>query len=87
MSSQQLDDFLNKCFFEGKSHVALNFENVNYLSSSGLRVLLLFHKKFRELDRNFELIQLPKHIYEIITVAGFDKVFSVFKDYESVRNR
>ncbi|NBO24351.1 MAG: anti-sigma factor antagonist [Chlamydiae bacterium] len=86
LTAEFLEESLSKCFHEGKSDVAINFCSLSYLSSSGIRVLLLWHKKFYEQNRQILLIELPFHIAEIISLAGFDKVFKIAKDFNEVKN-
>jgi anti-sigma B factor antagonist len=85
ITSAMLDEALYKCFHEGKSHIAIDFSHLVYLSSSGIRVLLSQTKKFFEQKRRFALYALPEHIMEIIRLAGFDKVFVIAKEFKDLK--
>lgn len=77
ITAPELEEVLNRCYHEGKSDVAIDFQEVDYLSSSGIRVLLIQHKKYAESNRKFNLVTIPSHILEIIQLAGFNTVFSI----------
>ncbi len=85
VTSPQLDEILYKCFQDSRAGVALDFSNLNYLSSSGIRVLLTQHRKFAEQERKFVLTALPAHIKEIIRLAGFDKVFTIVEELNEIQ--
>lgn len=55
----------------------LDFEKVDYISSGGLRVLLIIEKKLKPEGIPLTLINLNDIIEEIITVSGFDKIFVI----------
>lgn len=85
VTSPQLDEALYKCFQGSKSDIVLDLSGLNYLSSSGIRVLLTQHRKFTDQKRKFVLLSLPPHIKEIIRLAGFDKVFSIVEDLKEIK--
>ena len=84
VTSPQLDEALYKCFQDSKADIVVEFSNLNYLSSSGIRVLLSQHRKFTEQKRRFILMALPSHIKEIIRLAGFDKVFTLVEELKEI---
>jgi len=51
----------------------VNFENLSYISSGGLSVLLSTEKK----GHNLRLKGLNSHIRELFAYAGLDKVFQI----------
>ncbi len=75
VTSIQLDEALFKCVHDGKSHIAIDCAQLQYISSSGIRVFLSYHKKLLEKQRQFVLVGLAGHLLEIIKLAGFDRVF------------
>lgn len=60
--------------------VILDAENLRYISSSGLRVLL----KLRKLEQNMKLINASSEIYEILEMTGFADLFPVSKGYRTI---
>ena len=60
--------------------VVLDAEELTYISSSGLRVLL----KLRKLEPNLELINASSEVYDILDMTGFTDLFPVTKAYRRI---
>ena len=62
---------------EGKGNITgicIDMKNLEYISSAGLRVLLIMRKALAE-DSNFSLINMSDAVKEIIETTGFDSIF------------
>lgn len=55
----------------------LDFEKLEYISSAGLRVLIMTQKKLQPQSIPFTIINTPDMIRDIISVSGLDKVLNV----------
>lgn len=60
--------------------VVLDAENLKYISSSGLRVLL----KLRKLEQNLQLINASPEVYDILDMTGFAELFPVTQAYRTI---
>jgi uncharacterized protein (TIGR02172 family) len=60
--------------------VVLDAEKLNYISSSGLRVLL----KLRKLEENLKLINATPEVYDILEMTGFADLFPVSQAYRTI---
>ena len=60
--------------------VVLDAEELRYISSSGLRVLL----KLRKLEKNLQMINASFDVYEILEMTGFTELFPVTKAYRKI---
>ena len=56
----------------------VDFEQVPYLSSAGLRVLLTIAKQFDQPGRSFAICQLPRTVRKVLSASGFDRVVTVY---------
>ena len=56
---------------------AVNFQDLEYISSVGLGVLLGTQKRLQETGHQLKLINLNNHIRDIFTYAGFDLIFTI----------
>jgi len=61
---------------EGIKIFTLDFSNVEYISSIGLRVLLEFQKKM-EAQGNMKIINVRPEILEIFSIVRFDKILNI----------
>ncbi|MBN2414588.1 STAS domain-containing protein [bacterium] len=55
----------------------VDFATLEYISSSGLGVLLATQKRLKESGSELKLINLTDHIRDIFHYAGFDLIFSI----------
>ncbi|MFQ5676608.1 MAG: STAS domain-containing protein [bacterium] len=55
----------------------VNFEDLDYISSAGLSVLLVTQKRLQESGKSLKLQNMNKHIRDVFRYAGFDTVFEI----------
>ena len=69
-------------FYDGHTAkaVVLDAEKLNYISSSGLRVLL----KLRKLEQNLTLVNASPEVYDILEMTGFTDLFPVTQAYRTI---
>lgn len=58
----------------------VDFSGLDYISSAGLRVLLMTAKKMKSLNGKLALCSMKPNIYEVFEVSGFATMLSVFPD-------
>jgi anti-anti-sigma factor len=64
---------------EKQEHIILlNLEKLEYISSSGLRILLMFLKKIKAAEGRFMLCSMTAEIKEIFEISGFINIFEIF---------
>lgn len=63
--------------------ILLDLEKLEYISSSGLRILLMFLKKIKAVDGRFMLCGLSSDIREIFEISGFINIFEIFENQET----
>ncbi len=57
--------------------IVLDLENLHYISSAGLRSILLIAKTLKSKQIKFAMCSLPDPIMEIIQITGFDKIIDI----------
>ena len=55
----------------------LDFEKLEYISSAGLRVLIMTQKKLQPQSIPFTIINSPDMIKDIIKVSGLDNILDI----------
>ena len=58
----------------GYDKISINMKELDYISSAGLRVLLIMRKALNDND-SFNLLNMNKSVQEIIETTGFDTIF------------
>lgn len=64
----------------GADHIVIDAENLSYISSAGLRVLL----RLRKAVPNTEIINVRNDVYEIFEMTGFTEMMKIRKAYRRV---
>ena len=59
------------------SKIILNLEDLEYISSAGLRVLLLSAKKVHSGHGKFCVVALSKPVREVFEISGFSSIFEI----------
>jgi len=62
---------------EGARQLVVDFSNLVYISSVGLRILLKTAKKLDKLEGQFRLCSLKKEIRKIFDIAGFSGILNI----------
>jgi anti-sigma B factor antagonist len=62
---------------ERKSSLVLDFSGVDYISSVGLRVLMIAARQMRTAQAQLSVAALQNVVAEIFTISRFDKVLTV----------
>lgn len=66
----------------GCSNVIVNMEDVGFIDSSGLGVLVSALRRARERDGVVRIVCTRDNILKIFRITGLDKVFPIFADAE-----
>ncbi len=67
---------------EGPSRVVIDFSQVDYVSSAGLRALLVAAKKAKSLGGGLTLCGLRGNVKEVMSVSGFDAMLGAHPGIE-----
>ncbi len=78
-NAKQFEDALLGEIGESSSKVVLDLEELAYVSSAGLRVILVVAKKLKQADSDLLICSLSPAVNEIFTVSGFDRILSTFR--------
>ena len=62
--------------------VVLDMENVSYVSSAALRVILLVAKGIGREGRQFAVSSLSPGVMDVFSVSGFDQIIGVYENAE-----
>lgn len=62
---------------EAERQVVIDFADLDYISSAGLRVLLMAAKKSKSQGAKLALCELKPQIREVFEMSGFGKLFAI----------
>ena len=64
-----------KPYLDGITNLTIDFKDVNYVSSAGLRVLLSLQKKMMT-PGEMKLINVSRAVNDVFEVTGFDEILT-----------
>ncbi|MCJ7784696.1 MAG: STAS domain-containing protein [Desulfobacterales bacterium] len=76
---KNLSDLMSK----GEITFLLNFGDLEYISSAGLRSILSTAKKLKEPKGKIVLTGLKGSVGEVFKISGFDSIFKIFDSEEN----
>lgn len=77
VTAPQLNREVHDQIATGARFVLLDLADVTFLSSSGLRALLLIRKELMTLGGELRLAALQPQVHEVFTLTGFTQVFAI----------
>ncbi len=82
-TSSQLEQKLISEIDGGTSKIIVDCSKLDYISSAGLRVLLVGAKKLKAINGKIVLCSLQDYIKEVFEIAGFTAIFPIHPDLTS----
>ncbi len=70
----------------GDNNILMNFEGINYISSAGLRVLLMAAKRTSQSAGKLALCAVQDHIQEVFKFSGFSEIIPIHEDRPKALN-
>lgn len=81
VSAPEFEEKMGEWVDQGETNFIINLGEVNYMSSAGLRSILIVAKKLKEQDGKLIFVNLREEVNKIFRISGFS---SMIPTYESV---
>jgi anti-anti-sigma factor len=78
MTTPSAESHINSLLDSGASQLIVNFEQLNYISSSGLRLLLATAKRLKSSGGELRVCSLNEMAREVFEISGFSSILNVF---------
>ncbi len=85
-SANDVEAKLNSMIDAAQAQLVVSLEELEYISSSGLRVLLVALKKAGKQQGDIRLTSLRPYVKEVFDIAGFTPLFKIFDKEEDAIN-
>ena len=76
-NAQEFQEALETLVSEGATALVLDLEQLAYISSAGLRVILLISRQMQGRSGKFGVCGLTGSISEVFALSGFDKIIPI----------
>jgi anti-sigma B factor antagonist len=86
-TAPNLSDKLNEITTQGRYKLILDLNEVNFVSSAGLRVFIDVQKTCKKTNLGeVLLVNVPPRVYDTLELAGFAPLFKFYSDVDSAIN-
>ena len=82
----KFEDGLREQLNQGAAYLMVDFGDVTYISSSGLRALLTARRLARSQGGDVKLCRLSPRVHEIFEMVGFSQVFGIYDSVEAAQS-
>jgi anti-sigma B factor antagonist/stage II sporulation protein AA (anti-sigma F factor antagonist) len=87
ISTSSAEKKVFECINHGQNKLLLNFAEVDYLSSAGMRMLLSTTKKLKTLSGKLVVCSVTTNVMDVLKMSGFDHVLDLSKSEEDGLNK
>jgi len=81
----EFENSINEFFSPEVKIIYMDCNEMDYISSSGLRVFLVIQKKMMSSGGKFKIFGMQNSIKEIFDISGFSKIFEIYPDQAAAR--
>ncbi|MCM2286451.1 MAG: STAS domain-containing protein [Desulfobacula sp.] len=85
-TSDALEDVLVDLLGQGEKNIILSLKDTVYISSAGLRVLVVIAKQVYD-SGHFCLCNASDNVLEIIEMAGFNVFMNIYEDLSTAKEK
>tara|TARA_B100000609_G_C16856368_1_gene252896 strand:+ start:117 stop:443 length:327 start_codon:yes stop_codon:yes gene_type:complete len=82
-SSEETKMKIEEIIASGEKQLVIDCSQLDYISSTGLRVFLSALKKLNNSDGSLRITGLQENIKQIFDISGFTKLFQIYPDLDS----
>jgi anti-sigma B factor antagonist len=83
-SAPQLKEEIRRLIGNGTGRLLINLDQVSFMDSTGLGVLLGALKRVRGRDGALAIVCPPGPVHRVLTLTGLHKVFPIYESLEDV---
>ena len=83
ISAPEFEDKMGEWLEQGETSFIINLGEVNYMSSAGLRSILIVAKKLKEQDGKLIFVNLREEVQKIFRISGFSSMIPTYESLEA----
>lgn len=83
VTSPELEKELTQIIDAGEKHLIVNFGELDYISSAGLRTILASTKRLKAKEGKLALADLKSVVKEVFDISGFTSIIPIFDSVDS----
>jgi anti-anti-sigma factor len=83
ISAPEFEDKMGEWFEQGETSFIINLGEVSYMSSAGLRSILIVAKKLKEQNGKLIFVNLREEVQKIFRISGFSSMIPTYESLEA----
>ncbi len=83
VTSGEAEKKIGQVLEKGQSKILISLSGLDYISSAGLRILLVAAKKARQHNITIALCDLNSKVREVFDLSGFSSIFTIFESEQA----
>lgn len=87
LTAPDFDKKIESLLSEGEKALIINFSELEYISSAGLRSILAIAKQLKAKDGKIMLAELKGAVKEVFEISGFYSIFQIFDSEADALNK
>lgn len=87
LTANEFESTVTSAIEDDDNGVIIGLSGLSYISSAGLRSILMIAKTLGQRKVGFALYSVPDSILEIIKIAGFDRIIDIVSDESEARTK
>ena len=85
-ASMEFEQKVEESINQYAKNVIIDFAELEYICSSGLRVIIQAAKKLKSVEGNLVLCSMQDYIQEVFEISGFDTFLKIFSSKDEALN-
>lgn len=81
-TSDKLEDWASEFIDSPKNNIIMDFAQLDYISSAGLRVIFNMSKVMKKYSFKFSICNAQDHVREVFEISGFDSFIPLYNSIE-----
>ena len=83
-TSDAVENFIRERIEKGRSQFVLNMKNVSFISSAGLRVVIIIARELRnEYQGDLHIAALQPSVNRVFEISGLNNILKMFDDEQA----
>jgi len=82
-NSMAIEEEINKMIEQGCINFVFNLQDVEYLSSSGLRIFIATYRQLKDKNGKIKLVKMPESVKKVFMIVELLDMFEIYDSDEA----
>jgi anti-anti-sigma factor len=82
LTAGSAQNYIGAKFDRGQRQIVLDLDRVDFMSSSGLRLLVNMLKRSHDVGGGFRLASVPPNVRRTLEISGLERILDIYRSVE-----